>query len=140
MPTGSSACRQQPLYKRDMNNFGPRAGFAWDIFGNGKTVLRAGYSLGYDLPNFGTIHAPQTYFQMWTGTRCRLLHPGAGRHFLGQHQRHPGGQPGDLQQRSTNSLCADFVCMAPGVNIYGQSVTPPRPSTWSRSYAISRLR
>ncbi len=46
------------LYNVDYKDFGPRVGFAWDIFGNGKTALRGGYSLTYDVPNFATLASP----------------------------------------------------------------------------------
>ncbi len=36
------------LYESDWNNFSPRLGFAWDITGKGKTVLRGGWGLFYD--------------------------------------------------------------------------------------------
>ena len=34
------------LYQRDLNNFGPRLGFAWNVVKN--TVVRAGYGIYYD--------------------------------------------------------------------------------------------
>lgn len=37
-------------FPRDSNNWAPRAGFAWDIWGDGKTVLRGAGGLFYDHP------------------------------------------------------------------------------------------
>jgi len=36
------------IYDPDHNNFAPRVGLAWDILGNGTTVLRAGYGVFYE--------------------------------------------------------------------------------------------
>ena len=33
---------------RDNNNFSPRVGFAWDVAGNGRTVVRGGFGMYYD--------------------------------------------------------------------------------------------
>jgi Carboxypeptidase regulatory-like domain/TonB dependent receptor len=36
------------LYRRDRVNFAPSIGIAWDPFGHGRTVLRAGYAVAFD--------------------------------------------------------------------------------------------
>lgn len=36
------------FYKSDTNNYAPRVGFAWDVFGDGRTSFRGGYGVAYD--------------------------------------------------------------------------------------------
>jgi hypothetical protein len=45
------------LYNPDHTNFGPRAGFAWDVFGTGRTVLRGGVGLVDETVNWQSFIA-----------------------------------------------------------------------------------
>jgi hypothetical protein len=49
MEAGARAVQvNQNIWAKDTNNFGPRVGFAWDMFGTQKLVLRGGGGFFYD--------------------------------------------------------------------------------------------
>ena len=46
--TGAFQQRNSDIWAKDYNNFGPRVGFSWDLFGTQKVVLRSGFGMFYD--------------------------------------------------------------------------------------------
>ena len=60
------------IHNVDYHDFGPRAGFAWDVFGTGKLAVRGGYSLSFDVPNFGAFAAPYSFARARTGVFTQL--------------------------------------------------------------------
>ncbi len=59
------------LSPKDLNNFAPRVGFAWDLSGDGKTSLRGGYGVFYETINADSLsqqNAPWSgYTSVYTG-------------------------------------------------------------------------
>ena len=55
------------IHNVDHKDFGPHLGFAWDIFGSGRMALRGGYSLTFDVANFGAFAAPYSFAQARAG-------------------------------------------------------------------------
>lgn len=63
---------QTAYLPHDRNNFGPRAGFAWNLFSGGRTVLRGGFGVYYGrvsnatvfsaLTSTGSAHSARSYF------------------------------------------------------------------------------
>jgi len=82
-PSGKSGIEKQWM------NFSPRAGVAWDASGDGRTAVRASYSLAYDFPTaeINFINATSPPF----GNRLKIDDPPGG---LDDPYGHfPGGDP-----------------------------------------------
>jgi hypothetical protein len=46
--TATFQVRNHEIWKKDLNNFAPRVGFAWDVSGRSKFVVRGGFGIAYD--------------------------------------------------------------------------------------------
>lgn len=114
----------------NQNDLGPRAGFAWDVTGDGKTSIRGGYSLAYDVLNFKTLHSPNT---TWGGLAAQagvVSEPIEG---IGVYSKSLNGL-GSVAAINGAASCVDpvtgrgdYVCAVTGVPLFGGNPagTPP---------------
>jgi outer membrane receptor protein involved in Fe transport len=55
IPATDSLVRLSSPYKQNNKNFQPRLGFAYDVFGSGKTIVRGAYAVLVDQPITGLV-------------------------------------------------------------------------------------
>jgi len=125
------------LYNLDHRDFGPRAGLAWDIFGNGKTALRVGYAMAYDVANFAAISAPYLYqgarAGAFTNSNLGVFSVTAdGNDDVGTNLStlfEPFG-PNACYNPATNTSSPDWVCIGPQAG-------SPSPATPFQTYGAN---
>src|SRR5262245_50080876 len=100
------------LYNSDKNNFGPRAGLAWDVMGDGRTSLRAGYALTYDAAQMGVVH-PGLFSTPTLGV-FRVS-------FAQSPRFAPESSQATCLDPNNSAAGGDYVCLQPGVPVFGNS-------------------
>lgn len=113
------------LYNLDKGDFGPRLGFAWSIFKNGHTNLRGGYSLSYDVANFGALAAPYSFSGARAGSFTNPDLGGFSVSLAGlgySLENDPAATCAD----PTNGIDGDYICFGNGP-IFGTSPTGAPP-------------
>jgi hypothetical protein len=115
----------------DYKDFAPHGGVAWDIFGNGKTALRAGYSLTFDVANFGALASPYSFAHARTGV---FTQQDLGFFNVSNFSDVGAGGGGSDLPPTLSTSCydptqrtGDYICFDAAVNgsLFSQTPVPP---------------
>jgi outer membrane receptor protein involved in Fe transport len=104
----------RPWYNKDLNNFAPNVGLAWDVSGAGKTVIRAAYSVSFVEDE--NIRALDNSTNTNTGLQSNSARTGLTGLLRTCFQSAPATErqlraerlqrPGDARSQSAHALCA----------------------------------
>jgi hypothetical protein len=109
----------------DYNDFGPRAGFAFDIFGNGKTVFRGGYGIFYPSIFFRTFLGDTNLFST---TRTSYVAQGPGLRAF----RFQDGFPSKPIE-SPGAAAGPLALLGQSVSLTESDSTTPLTQQWNAS-------
>jgi hypothetical protein len=101
------------LYPRDWSNIGPRVGFAYQLFSNGRLSVRGAFGIYYDTVNVSP--------------------------FLGNSFVYNGG-PSGVEENPIGNNQATSVSLQPGANIYTNPSIFPAPTApvFNNIYSVSQ--
>ncbi len=111
--------------KEDWNDFAPRFGFAYDIFGNGKTVFRGGYGVFYPSIFFRTFLGNTQLFTT-TSTQYVAAQPGFAAF------KFSAGFPRPYLE-SPGASAGPGALLGQGVSLFESDKTTPLSQQWNAS-------